>query len=301
MTTFAAYGKDLVKLRIKLYITLAVIIVIYSIIAFRLILLGYSFSQLLALVFIIVMYFITENDMDLQMKLILKHGMVDRKWMIDIESRVRKIASALGVKPLKIRIVDDYYTYSYAEVALFGSIFVPLRATRELDEKQLEFLIANAILGFPRNLLFHKYGGFFVIAPGAFIYPFLTICSSFVNVILSASALVLMLPSFLILSRSFASANKKSKSEYARILSVTKDYESAKTALMSEFELSSHRMQFRFTPFSISNHRNMNICEEETAISVLGIEKEIKKLRQAAKELGLELEKGRTDGNQSGL
>ncbi len=299
MITNPAYEKDLVKLRIKLYITLAVIIVIYSIIAFRLIVLRYSFTQLLGLVFIFVAYFMAENDKDLQMRLILKHGMVDRKLKIDIESRVREIASALGVKPLKIKIVDDYYSYSYTEPALFGSISVPLRATRELDEKQLEFLLANTIVGFPKNLLFGGNGMILMILVTA-NYQFLPYGSP-VSSLLNVLALVLYALFVFYAFRSFASANKKSKSEYARILSVTRDYESAKTALMSEFELSSHRMQFKFTPFSVANYRNMDVREESLKIWELGIDQEIYKLRQAAEELGLEVEKGRTDDKQSDL
>ncbi len=244
------------------------------------------------------------NIKERRLKLMLRHGLIDRAWKTDTEQKynkmVLKLASAFNAKPMNVRIVDDAGSFSYVERRLSNSISIPLRASIELDDKQMEFLIAGTLIGFPQNL-FDRYSNILTFLSCALLVTILPYCSMSMMILIGAFFMVLT--TLLLISgvRSLMCLVTNSKSKYARILSVTKDYESAKTALMTESELAHRRMQMRTTETLINNYRNLGVCEEKAAISTLGITKEINKLRQAAEELGLEVEKGRTDDNQSGL
>ena len=77
------------------------------------------------------------------------------------------------------------------------------------------------------------------------------------------------------------------KAKYARILSVTKDYESAKTALIAQSKLSLQRMRPETIEILKSGHRRRGIPEEELDSAISGVDMELYKLQKAAEELGL--------------
>jgi len=87
--------------------------------------------------------------------------------------------------------------------------------------------------------------------------------------------------------RSSVAFSKQSESVYSRVLSVTKDYESAKTALIAQSKLSLQRMKPKTIEILKSGFSKRGIPEEELESAISGVDLEIYKLHKAAEELGL--------------
>jgi hypothetical protein len=249
--------------------------------------LNFSFLTIILLI----MFLLQDKFNEDQIELMLKHGLIDRKWKVETEQKFKqttaRLASAMNVKPLRIEIVDDTGVFSYIEPRLSGSLAVSLRGAQELDDKQLEFLIANALIGYPRNLLTEKYGVVILMLPGALCFPLLPsvpkdLLPLFGGIVVS---LIALLGIFTV--RSSVTSSKQSASDYSRILSITKDYESAKTALIAQSRLSLQRMKPRTIEILKSGFSRKGIPEEELESAISGVDLEIYKLHKAAEELGL--------------
>ncbi len=295
MTSNPTYEADLAKLRRSNYTTMAIVFV--SCVAVYIVLLmalGFKASILavsLLMILMLIIFLLREQLEEDQIELMLKHGLIDRKWKVETEQKFNELAArlalALNVKPLRIEIVDDAGVFIYVEPRLSSALAITLRGARELDDKQLEFLIASALIGFPMNLLNEKYAGLVLFLPCALFLPFLSSCPKellplFGGIMVSLIALI-----GIFVVRSSVTSSKQSESKYSRILSVTNDYESAKTALIAQSRLTLQRMKPRTIEILKSGFSRRGIPEEELDSAISGVDLEIYKLHKAAEELGL--------------
>ena len=295
MTSNPTYEADLAKLRRNNYTTMAFVFV--SCVAIYIVLLmalGYKASILavsLLMVLMLIIFLLREQLVEDQIELMLKHGLIDRKWKVETEQKFNalaaRLASELNIKPLRIEIVNDAGVFSYVEPRLSSALAITLRGARELDDKQLEFLIANALIGFPRNLLNEKYAGVILFLPGALLLPFLSSCPKDLLPLFGGIVVSLMALLGIFVVRSSVTSSKQSASDYSRILSITKDYESAKTALIAQSRLSLQRMKPQTIEILKSGFSRRGIPEEELDCAISGVDLEIYKLHKAAEELGL--------------
>jgi|GEM_PF-3317038 len=295
MTTNPVYETDLSKLKKSYYSMKALALVsCVAIYVELLVTLGFKGSILsvsLLMILLLIILILQDQFKEGQMELMLKHGLVDRQWKVKTEQKFNQItarlASELNVKPLGVEIVDNAGVFSYIESKLSGSLAITLRGAQELDDNQLEFLIAYTMVGFPRNLLSDKYSGVILFLPGALCLPFLPSIPKDMLPLFGGIVISLIALFGIFVVRSSVGSSRQSESEYSRILSVTKDYESAKTALIAQSKLSLQRMKPKTIEILKSGHSKLGIPEEELESAISGVDLEVYKLHKAAEEIGL--------------
>jgi len=287
MTDNPDYEKELAKLKIVNYSS-RIILFIASAATVALIIkynLLFVMWPLCITFFLFTLYFDSQLNMD-EIGLMVKHGLIDREWKEVTERKLNeivvKLAPELNVQQRHLTIFTGNQMVSVCEPRLPNSLVVSLKAIKEMNEEQLEFFIADTLLGFYGWSLFTtKYSVIIWGLPIFIVFPFVPLLPEDLLPLFGGSVIALIL---LALVFPHIAALRKGVDRYRKILSVTKDYESARSALFIESEICTRRID------EIS--RKMKIPRRSSRLSIGEPSRNLQKLRQAAEELGLEVEKG---------
>ena len=220
-----------------------------------------------------------------KLRLRVKYGLEDetqitrtKQMLTEITDRVTK---ELGLKPFGIVIVANEGKRTYIETQFMRYLVAPLRIEKDLNEKQIEFLVARALYGHPWNWFSNVHFLFLALAMNILLS---NIGNKLSQVYIMSTAIAIVIIAMVYI---FTFNRKTDRQKYTKILAYTKDYQTAKSALIAADSLRTDSIEPEIAKMRADGRSETEITEYKKDYFLYSYKEDYAKLSLATEELGL--------------